>query len=134
MTDSSKGSRPVGLSRVVLTNTALALVIGGVAWMRFSEGHTNVIAIGVTVMLVLLGPGLLIRHRLVWRLARPFAYVCAMVLSLLVVFAIIEGQPLEYWFFYGPLVLVVLYLIGMRGYLSGQHVAAYYGVELDTTE
>ena len=120
--------RPAGLTRVALVNTALAVLSAGIAWVRFADGHTNVIAVGATLTLLLLGPGLLIRHRLVWRLARPLAYLAAMVLSLLLVFSLLEGDFAGMWMFYVLIVPVVVYLIGVRGYLAGEQVQRYYGV------
>jgi len=128
MSAAAKPGRPPGVLRVVIVNTALLLIAGGIAWMRHAEGHTNVLAIIATAILVIVGPGLLIRHPLVWRIARPLTYVFAMVLSLLVAFAIFEGQFAESWLFYVLLAPVVFYLIGVRGYLSGAGVMLYYGV------
>ena len=120
--------RPAGVLRVVVVNTALALVSGGIASMRYLEGHTNVLAIAATLILIVVGPGLLIRHPLVWRAARPLTYIFAMVLSLLVAFSVFEGEFAESWVFYLSLLPVIVYLIGVRGYLAGTAVTVYYGV------
>lgn len=128
MNVTSNPDRPAGVWRVAIVNATLALLAGGIAGMRYVEGHTNVLAIAATLILIGVGPGLLIRHPLVWRVVRPLTYVFAMVLSLLVVFAIFEGQFKESWLFYVSLAPVVVYLIGVRGYLSGEEVMTYYGV------
>lgn len=75
-----------------------------------------------------LGPVLLIRKPLTWRVSRALIYAYAMGLSLLVMFGIFHGSLFNYPLVVFLEVLVVVYLIGVRGYLNGQPARDFYGV------
>lgn len=124
----SPGSTPTGVTRVVVINSAFAVVgLIGLS-LQASSGNISPVTVFATVMWLCLGPPLLIKSPFTWRISRTLIYAYAMVLALLSAFAILRGSLLT-----SPVTILlgfglVVYLIGVRGYLNSVSARAYYGV------
>ena len=113
---------------MVIVNTLLALLGAGSLLVELRAGHFNpALALAAAVWLSL-GPMLLIRKSAIWRMSRPLIYAFALGLAVMVIFAITDGALLRNPVIIGLQILVVVYLIGLRGYLNGNPVRAYYRV------
>ena len=119
---------PKGLIGVVITNSVFALVcLAGLVVLEKAGGMVPAAAFGMLIW-ACLGPGLLIRRRFTWRVGRTLIYAFAMGLSLVIMFSIFHGS-----LFNNPVVvlwevLVVVYLIGVRGYLNTRPALEYYRI------
>ena len=117
---------PGGLLRVAIINGVLALVgLVGIAYQA-NAGEVSALTVFGTLMWICLGPGLLIKKPITWRLGRVLIYAYAMGLSLLFVFALLGGAWRNEPLIVLTEVILVVYLIGIRGYMNSEPMREYY--------
>jgi len=117
---------PGGLIRVSAVNSVLALVgLVGIIYQA-NAGEVSALTVFGTLMWVGLGPGLLIKKPITWRLGRVLIYAYAMGLSLLIVFALLGGAWRKEPLIVLTEVVLVVYLIGIRGYMNSEPMREYY--------
>ena len=124
---------PKGLLRVVIVNSGLALVgLAGVVYQA-NTGAVSPLTVFGTLMWTCLGPGLLLKKPLIWRVGRVLIHAYAMGLAVLIVFAILRGALLRDPLIIGLELAMVVYLIGLRGYLNSEPARAYYAAQSSAT-
>lgn len=122
---------PSGIRNIVVINGLVTLYYFVTYYLLPSEAKQTAMAWAQLLMgtaFLLTGASLLIRHRIIWQVIRIFCYVWALLLAFIFLSAVIEGALWTYPIRLLLLLLLVVYLIGMRGYLNENHVRAHYGV------
>ena len=122
---------PSGIRNIVAINGVMTLYyIINYTWL-VSEAKQPIYAWSQLLMasaFFLSGVVLLIRHRIIWQAVRVLCYLWALTLAFIFLSALIKGALWIYPIRMLLLLLVVVYLIGVRGYLNESTVREYYGV------
>ena len=122
------GEPPKGLLRVVVINSVFALISLVGFTLQAGAGNLSALTAFGAFVWICLGPALLFRKPLTWRIGRTLIYAYAMGLALLIVFAILQGALLRTPIVIALEVLLVVYLIGVRGYLNSESARDYYSI------
>lgn len=123
-------SLPRGIRNLVLINSLLMLWTGWNAffWLQHKSDFAFWFYAVETVLFLVIGPLLIIRNRLIYRVSRPLIYLLLLAISLLLMMMIPKGALADHTLATVFNIVLIIYLIGARGYLNEGHVREYYGV------
>ena len=118
-----------GLIRVIVVN--LLLWLGFVVTAYFQRDHLigALVAIGASIIFISLGPALLFANVLVWKCARLLAYFSALILSFFLISSVINEGLLGAPWYTVTLLILIIYLIGLRGFLNTDSMRLHFGIE-----
>jgi hypothetical protein len=124
---------PRGIRNIAIINTLLLAWFCWNIWFWVSVQKMETIVFYVNLLeaafFLLTGPLIFIRSAMFYRLLRPTIYIVTFLLSAFLLLIISKGSLLEDTFSTIFGLVLILYLIGERGYLNEPHVKRYYGAD-----
>lgn len=121
---------PKGIRNLIIINTLLLFWSAWHAyfWMQHKIDFAFWFYAVETLAFLFIGPLLFIRNPLIYKISRPLIYIIILAISLLLLMMIPKGILGQYPFSTVFNIVLIIYLIGARGYLNEAHVRQYYGL------